>query len=445
MAQLYLLVIHQTSYQNTQQILDMASVYCYSQAVTTTKRITSLYRKALLMTIHHAIQTNEFQELIQRAQALRKEFAKTSAEVDARGEDPTENLQLIGKAGLNRLSIPVEYGGLWDRKMNSNSAALIEIATHLCAGEGSTGMIFVTQTGGLRLLFHEQSDLPEAIQKQLAREILEEDARFVGSHADTGTGGQVTSRKVDGGIIINGTKTFNTGSGSARYAHVMHTLEGVGLYSGLVRLDDPGVTLHHDWDNMGQRATVSQTITYKDVFVPDGWHMPITGFTPLFLTFMWLLYASITLGNGEGGYDAMLDYVRTSKRSITPGWEDARTDPIIRLRIGEFSSRLAAAHALLREVSQQLEQLEEGADFTPVLVGSMRAQAACIDAAVKTTSEIFELTGARSTANTYRLDRFWRNARTFSLHDPIEAKLTMLGNYDLTGEFIMPTPPQSKQ
>jgi alkylation response protein AidB-like acyl-CoA dehydrogenase len=397
------------------------------------------------MTAHHAIQTKEIQELIQRAQALRKEFAKTSAEVDARGEDPTENLQQIWQAGLYRLSIPVEYGGLWDRKTNSNSAALVEITTHLCAGEGSTGMIFATQVAGLRLLFHEHSALPKETQQQLAREALEEDIRFIGSHADTGTGSSVVSRKVDGGIIINGTKTFNTGSGRAHYAHVMHTLEGEqGLYAGLVRMDAPGVTLHHDWDNMGQRATVSQTITYKDVFVPDGWHMPITGFTPLFLTLMFLMYAGITLGNGEGGYDAMLDYVRTSKRSITPGWEDPKTDPIIRLRIGEFSSRLAAAHALLREASQQLDQMEEGSDFTPLLIGSMRAQAACIDAAVKTTSELFELTGARSTANTYRLDRFWRNARTFSLHDPIMAKLTAVGGYDLTGEFTMPAPPQSK-
>jgi hypothetical protein len=57
---------------------------------------------------------------------------------------------------------------------------------------------------------------------------------------------------------------------------------------------------------------------------------------------------------------------------------------------------------------------------------------------------MFELTGARSTSNTYRLDRFWRNARTFSLHDPIMAKLAIIGGYDLTGEFTMPTPPQSK-
>jgi alkylation response protein AidB-like acyl-CoA dehydrogenase len=82
-----------------------------------------------------------------------------------------------------------------------------------------------------------------------------------------------------------------------------------------------------------------------------------------------------------------------------------------------------------------MEQSEEESDLRPLIAGAMRAHAVCIDAAVSTTSELFELTGARSTSNRYRLDRFWRNVRTFSLHDPIEAKLTMIGGYELTGEL----------
>ena len=35
-----------------------------------------------------------------------------------------------------------------------------------------------------------------------------------------------------------------------------------------MRLDDPGVRKHGDWDNMGQRGTCSQTITYDNIFVP---------------------------------------------------------------------------------------------------------------------------------------------------------------------------------
>jgi len=389
------------------------------------------------MTLYRTEQPTEVLELIQRSKALRKAFATAGSQIDASGEIPEEYLQQIGEAGLYRLSIPKAYGGLWDGKTNSLIEPIMEVCIQLCAGEGSIGMIFITGLGMLRVFLDEDSGLPETTKQQIAREVLDEHARLVASHAETGTGGHVTACKVDGGIIINGTKSFNTGSRGARFASVMYTLEGKeGRHLGLVRLDDPGVKYHHDWDNMGQRATMSQTITYKDVFVPDNWYMSLE-FPPLLLALNFIANASITLGIGEGGHDALLDYVRTMKRTITPGWENGMTDPLVLKRIGEFSTRLAAAHALLSEVSRQIEQREEGTDLRLLTTRAMRVQAACIDAAVKTTSEMFELTGARSTSNRYRLDRFWRNARTFSLHDPIEAKLTMIGGYELTGELPM--------
>ncbi len=398
------------------------------------------------MTLQHTEQTREIQELIQRAQALRTTLAKTSAQVDASGEIPEEHLRQIGEAGLYRLSIPRAYGGLWDGHITSLDEALVEVVIQLCAGEGSTGMLFAASALLLRLCFGEDSELPKTTQQQVAREVLEEHIRLVPSGAETGTQGHVTAHKVDGGIVINGTKSFNTGSNGARYANVLHILKGEdGLHTALVRLDAPGVKLHHDWDNMGQRATMSQTITYQDVFVPDNWHYHLTaGLPSLSPIFAFLINASILQGIGEGGYDAMLEYLRNVKRSITPGWSDGTSDPLVRKRIGEFSGRLAAAHALLHEASRQMEQTAEESDLRPLIAAAMRAHAVCLDAAVSTTNELFELTGARSTSNRYRLDRFWRNARTFSLHDPIEAKLILIGGYELTGELAMPGPPQEK-
>lgn len=400
-------------------------------------------KKEETMTLDNSEQYTEIQKLIQRANALRKDFATTAAQVDARGEYPAENLQQIGQAGLFRLCIPQEYGGLWDRKMHSNCEVIPEVANLLGAGEGSTGLIFATNSGVLRILFHENSEAPASTRQQVAREVMEEHIILVGSHAETGTNGHVTAQKVDGGIVINGTKTFNTGSEGARYAHVLHRLEGEqGMHSGLVRLDAPGVRLHHDWDNMGQRAATSQTITYRDVFVPDGWHWRFTALTPLFLAGMFLMYAGVSLGIGESGYDAMLSYIRTVKRTLTPGWTDGMTDPLVRKRIGDFSTRLAAAHALLREMSRQVERSDETSNVRQLLVGVLRAHTACMDATLTTTSELFELTGARSTSNHYRLDRFWRNARTFSLQDRMEVNLSWVGGYELTGELQIPGLPQ---
>jgi alkylation response protein AidB-like acyl-CoA dehydrogenase len=49
------------------------------------------------------------------------------------------------------------------------------------------------------------------------------------------------------------------------------------------------------------------------------------------------------------------------------------------------------------------------------------------------TSRIFELMGARATASKYRLDRFWRNVRTHTLHDPVFYKAREVGDFVLNG------------
>jgi alkylation response protein AidB-like acyl-CoA dehydrogenase len=59
-------------------------------------------------------------------------------------------------------------------------------------------------------------------------------------------------------------------------------------------------------------------------------------------------------------------------------------------------------------------------------------------AALEITSRIFEVMGSRSTAARYRFDRFWRNARTLTLHDPLDYKVRESGDWALNGRY--PTP-----
>jgi alkylation response protein AidB-like acyl-CoA dehydrogenase len=379
----------------------------------------------------------EVEALVARARELRQEFARTSAEVDASGEDPAENMRLIWEAGLNRINVPREYGGLSTGEMTWGFAALIEILTELCAGESSTGMCWAVQTLVTREIFAPDATLPASTRRRLAHEILNEGVRFVASNAEAGGRGEynvkTAGRPVPGGIVVSGTKLFNTNSGGARYANIGISLEG-DRHHALVPLDAPGVRLHHDWDNMGQRATISQAITYEDVFVPEEWHF---GAHPPHIigAGLYLLHSTILLGAGLGGFDALLEHTRMLNKSITPTAADALGDPMVRWHIGGFSAKLAAARALQREAARMVEEYD-GPDegVPPIQVHAVRAKLACIDAALTVTSELHNLTGARSTANKYRLDRFWRNARTFSVHDSTDVKRIWVGGWDLAGE-----------
>lgn len=61
------------------------------------------------------------------------------------------------------------------------------------------------------------------------------------------------------------------------------------------------------------------------------------------------------------------------------------------------------------------------------------------DTGLKVTSGIFEMLGARATSKKYGFDRYWRDIRTHSLHDPVAYKKREVGRYQVLGEIPEPT------
>ena len=61
------------------------------------------------------------------------------------------------------------------------------------------------------------------------------------------------------------------------------------------------------------------------------------------------------------------------------------------------------------------------------------------DTGLRVAGGVFEVTGAKSTARKVALDRFWRDIRTHTLHDPVAYKNRELGRYQLLGEVPEPT------
>jgi alkylation response protein AidB-like acyl-CoA dehydrogenase len=60
-------------------------------------------------------------------------------------------------------------------------------------------------------------------------------------------------------------------------------------------------------------------------------------------------------------------------------------------------------------------------------------------AGLEITTRMFEMMGARSTAAKHGFDRYWRDLRTFTLHDPVAYKLRDIGNWLLNHELPIVT------
>jgi alkylation response protein AidB-like acyl-CoA dehydrogenase len=100
-----------------------------------------------------------------------------------------------------------------------------------------------------------------------------------------------------------------------------------------------------------------------------------------------------------------------------------------------------AAAALADQAAGAVQAaLSRGADVTARERGEVAAEAYAAkvhatNVSLDITSRVFELTGARSTAESYRFDRYWRNVRTHTLHDPVFYKAKEVGEFVLNDKI----------
>lgn len=388
-------------------------------------------------------------DLVGVAREVRAEFRKTAAEVDREGGYPTENMRLIHDAGLNAIALPVSLGGVIGSNPLEHIEAITEIFLELAAGESSTAQVFNVHRGLCFDLMSSNNLSPERKQS-LFREITEDGARFCSPAAEPTKkrfSFKMKCTPVDGGVRLTGKKFFATGSEGARYGVAPVLMDGFpsveegGLHWALIDLESPGVTINHDWDNMGQRATGSGSVTFEDVFVADGNHWPgrdgrsdPTAANSPSGPASQVVMSALILGMGYGALEEMCDYVRTRVRPFNPDWKDATEDPIMQFHVGRISSQLNAARAANREAARAVAAFSNGEGRrADVSLAMMQAKVMIVDAALTASNDLHRLCGGLSTANSFRFDRFWRNARTLSTHDSQDVKLRQIGGYVLGG------------
>jgi alkylation response protein AidB-like acyl-CoA dehydrogenase len=151
------------------------------------------------------------------------------------------------------------------------------------------------------------------------------------------------------------------------------------------------------------------------------------------------------LGVAQGAFDVARGYTRAQVRPFVGSTaERATDDPSILEHYGEMHVALASAACLpdpaaarLQQAWQRAEELtaeERGACAATVSIGKVAAGRV----ALEVTNRVFDVMGARATAERYRFDRFWRNVPTLTLHDPLDYKVREVGDWALNDR--PPTP-----
>lgn len=164
------------------------------------------------------------------------------------------------------------------------------------------------------------------------------------------------------------------------------------------------------------------------------------------------MFSNFYLGIAIGALEFAAKYTTTSTRAWPYGGDNKEraTDEFYILeRYGNFFAHLRAVEALADKAGDRLSELYErhSGDRLKVTAeerGEVAEWVASVkvvttDVGLRVTSGIFEVTGARATSLKVGLDRFWRDIRTHTLHDPVAYKNRELGRYVLLHEYPEPT------
>ncbi|MFS8975090.1 SfnB family sulfur acquisition oxidoreductase [Cupriavidus necator] len=369
------------------------------------------------------------------ARRLAARFAPEAALRDRERRLPWAELDEFSASGLWAITVPPEYGGA-----GVSNVTLAEVVATIAAADGSLGQIPQNHFYALEVLRVGGSDA----QKRYFYERALAGERFGNALAEIGHKDfkRRTRLTPDGDRWrVDGKKFYCTG---ALYAHWIPTLvvaDEAGrdvTYLAFVPRTADGVSITDDWDGFGQRVTGSGSVSFDNVRVEAAWVVPFlasfekpTTIGPV----AQILHAAIDLGIGRGAFEATLPFVRERARPwVDAGVARAADDPLTIQQVGDVAVRIRAAEALVRRAGRIVDAAQAAPTERSVAEASIavaEARALTTTASLLAGSKLFELGGTAATLDHLALDRFWRNARTHTLHDPVRWKYHAVGNFYL--------------
>ena len=370
---------------------------------------------------------------------LAAELASTAAERDQRGGTALRERDLIRASGLLRLSVPAALGGLGE-----NWIGTLQAVRTIARADSSLAHLFAFHHLMLATI---QFFGGEAQAASLLRRTVEHHWFWGNALNPLDTRTRVV--RTDGGWEISGTKSFCSGASDSDML-IVSALEGEEgrLRIAAIPTRRAGIRIHDDWDNMGQRQTDSGTVSFERVPVSDDELLLEPGpmgspHATLRPSLAQLILANIYLGIAEGALQEAKSYLHGLAAASL---DKIRTDPYVLRNVGELWVDVAGAAALadraLASFQSGWDAGRDGVTATQrgeIAVDIAAAKVAATRTSLSVTSRIFDVMGARATAARHRFDRFWRNARTHTLHDPVDYKLRELGDWVLNERIPSPS------
>lgn len=372
--------------------------------------------------------TERQKRILAMADELAERFLQRANEGEWEGRFPYENYRDLHEAGYLGLTVPRELGG-W-------GADVLEVAlaqARLAQGCPSTALVTTMHLSFLGRIAAGHNQISPAFER-ICRGVLEQGALINSAVSEPATGspsrgGRLTTtarRQPDGSWLLNGRKTYSTGSVVMQFFLVGCSIEDdtpaaadhpsvrSGRGNMLVARDTPGVRIEETWNSLGMRLSASHDL------VLDNVHLEAEALTDLLdipnqvLSIWGLPLAALYLGLAQGARNEAVRFAK--KRRPNSLNQSIASVPHIQEKVAKMDLALLQSEAVLFGMAEQVARDPESVPVSQLAAAKYLAT----NHAVEVTDLAMRLVGGAALALNQPLQRYYRDVRAGFNNPPMD-------------------------
>lgn len=347
-------------------------------------------------------------------------FAAASARCDGDDGFVAENVELLTERHFLEALVPAEVGG--GGVAHAGVCDTLRRIAQVCPSTALCLAMHQHLVSAAVWRFRRDRSTEPLLRRVAAEHLL-----LVSTGANDWLESNGTLTPAEGGYLLNGAKPFASGSVAGSLAVTSARLEhdgGADVLHFAVPLGAEGVSIAPDWKAMGMRGTGSNTLVFRNVFIPERaitLRRPAGAYHPV-----WSVILTVALPL------VMSVYVGVAERAAAIARELARPEETAFTSLGLMFDALTAARLAVSRMiaicadfahTPTLESLNETIACKTL---AAREAVACVDHAIAAV-------GGRAYFRSNGLERLARDVRASAFHPLQELKQARMSGRILLG------------
>ncbi len=309
---------------------------------------------------------NERQErIVALAGELADTFARRADQSEWTGQFPYENYRDLHEAGYLSLTVPADSGG-W-------GADILDVVlgqARLAQGCPSTALVTTMHLVNIGKITAGR-EREEALFARICRAVVEEGAMIntaasepsTGSPSRGGLPSTTARRQTDGSWVIDGRKTYTTGSPVLRYFLVSCALVDEAAATSdlpplestrgnfLVERELEGVRIEETWNSLSMRLSGSHDLVLEHVHVGAEAHTGLLDASKAAQAIWGLPVAAVYLGISQGARNQAVKFARSRRPNSLN--QSIASVPHIQEKVAQMDLALLQSETVLFAVADQ--------------------------------------------------------------------------------------------